>query len=140
MDKKPNIKRTLRMLNHTLRHCHNLFNKVGGEEQTWLTEINQGAKEAIRILESVQEREKAIGELYDLLDETCKDFRETTGQDEVCGLCHYEGCAHKGEEDWCGYCPGFDSDECFVMKNEIRKLAGKELLPDVSGEWGEEDV
>ena len=73
MNRRPNMKRTLRMLNHTLRHCHNLYNKVNGEEQTWLAEINQGAKEAIALLESVQEKNEIIGKLYDLLDETCKD-------------------------------------------------------------------
>ena len=78
----------------------------------------------------IREMEKTINELYGLLEETCKDFREKVGEDDVCGLCLYEGCAYRGEEDWCGWCPGFDGDDCFVMSNEIRKMCGKEILPD----------
>ena len=43
-------KKVIRMLNNTLRHCHNLYNHVTSEEQTWLAEINQGAKEALELL------------------------------------------------------------------------------------------
>lgn len=50
-------KKVIRMLNNTLRHCHNLYNHVTSEEQTWLAEINQGAKEALELLK-VQEKQK----------------------------------------------------------------------------------
>lgn len=43
-------KKVIRMLNNTLRHCHNLYNHVTSEEQTWLAEINQGAKDALELL------------------------------------------------------------------------------------------
>ena len=46
----PDTKKVIRMLNNTLRHCHNLYNHVTSEEQTWLAEINQGAKEALELL------------------------------------------------------------------------------------------
>ena len=42
--------KAIRMLNNTLRHCHNLYNHVTNEEQTWLAEINQGAKDALALL------------------------------------------------------------------------------------------
>ena len=87
--------------------------------------------------DKLKEQQKTISELYDILEDICKDFRQTTGQDDVCGMCMYDGCAYKGEEDWCGYCPGFDSDECFVMGNKIRKMCGKELLPE--GAYCEDD-
>ena len=46
----PDTKKVIRMLNNTLRHCHNLYNHVTSEEQTWLAEINQGAKDALELL------------------------------------------------------------------------------------------
>ena len=42
--------KVIRSLNNTLRHCHNLYNHVTNEEQIWLAEINQGAKDAIALL------------------------------------------------------------------------------------------
>ena len=50
-----NLNKTRRMLTNTFRHCHNLYNKVGIEEQTWLSEINQGAKDALELLTEQQE-------------------------------------------------------------------------------------
>lgn len=49
-------KKVIRMLNNTLRHCHNLYNHVTSEEQTWLAEINQGAKEALELLKEQPEQ------------------------------------------------------------------------------------
>lgn len=43
-------KKVIWLLSNTLRHCHNLYNHVTNEEQTWLAEINQGAKDAIALL------------------------------------------------------------------------------------------
>ena len=54
-EKKPDINRTRRMLNNTLRYCHNLYNKVGFKEQTWLSEINQAAKEALELLKEQEQ-------------------------------------------------------------------------------------
>lgn len=51
-------KKVIRMLNNTLRHCHNLYNHVTSEEQIWLAEINQGAKEALELLKE-QEAERS---------------------------------------------------------------------------------
>ena len=56
-EKKPDINRTRRMLSNTLRHCHNLYNKVGSKEQTWLAEINQAAKEALELLKEREQEE-----------------------------------------------------------------------------------
>lgn len=82
---------------------------------------------------SIDEHEKAqraqketISRLYDMLDETCKNIRECTGKDYVCGLCQYD--ADHGEYGDANECPGFETDECFCMKNEIRKLCGVELI------------
>lgn len=43
-------KKVIMSLSNTLRYCHNLYNHVTNEEQTWLAEINQGAKDAIALL------------------------------------------------------------------------------------------
>ena len=80
--------------------------------------------------ETITSLQSTISELYALLDDVCKDFRERTEEDCVCGLCQYDG-AYKGSSgDWCNECPGFESADCFTMKNEIRKMCGKDLLPE----------
>lgn len=55
-------KKVIRMLNNTLRHCHNLYNHVTSEEQTWLAEINQGAKEALELLEEQKAEQPIVHE------------------------------------------------------------------------------
>ena len=87
------------------------------------------AVEAISIdeYETAQRAQKEIiVRLYDILDETCKDIRERTVKDYVCGLCEYD--TDHGEYGDANECPGFETDECFCMKNEIRKLCGAELV------------
>ena len=48
----------------------------------------------------------------------CKYVRECTGDDIVCGLCEYDA-GTVGEEPI--DCPGFESNECFVLKESLRK-------------------
>ena len=48
----------------------------------------------------------------------CKYVRECTGDDIVCGLCEYDA-GTVGEEPI--ECPGFESNECFVLKESLRK-------------------
>lgn len=48
----------------------------------------------------------------------CKYVRECTGDDIVCGLCEYDA-GTIGEEPM--ECPGFESNECFVLKESLRK-------------------
>lgn len=69
-----------------------------------------------------------INELYALYDDLCKDIRQKYESDDVCGLCQYDG-AYVGESgDWMNECPGFETNECFCMKNSIRKMCGKPLI------------
>ena len=48
----------------------------------------------------------------------CKYVRECTGDDIVCGFCEYDA-GTVGEEPM--ECPGFESNECFVLKESLRK-------------------
>ena len=48
----------------------------------------------------------------------CKYVRECTGDDIVCGLSEYDA-GTVGEEPM--ECPGFESNECFVLKESLRK-------------------
>ena len=48
----------------------------------------------------------------------CKYVRECTGDDIVCGLCEYDAATVGGEPM---ECPGFESNECFVLKESLRK-------------------
>lgn len=47
--------------------------------------------------------------LLTTLNDVCKDTRERSGEDWVCGLCEWDG------PSWME-CPGFESDECFRME------------------------
>ena len=48
----------------------------------------------------------------------CKYVRECTGDDIVCGLCEYDA-GTVGEEPM--ECPGFDSNECFKLKESFKQ-------------------
>ena len=56
--------------------------------------------------------------LLEEFEDLCKYIREVTGGDLVCGLCEYDA-GTVGEEPM--ECPGFDSNECFVLKESLRK-------------------
>ena len=56
--------------------------------------------------------------LIEEFEELCKYIREVTGGDLVCGLCEYDA-GTVGEEPM--ECPGFESNECFVLKESLRK-------------------
>lgn len=43
-------------------------------------------------------------------------IREWERNDSVCGLCEYDCGTSAGYE-----CPGFESDDCFVLKDKYRK-------------------
>lgn len=52
------------------------------------------------------------------LEELCKFVREIHGDDTVCGYCEYD-CGTVGEEPM--ECPGFETNECFKLKEEFKK-------------------
>lgn len=56
--------------------------------------------------------------LLEEFEDLCKYIREVTGSDLVCGLCEYDA-GTVGEEPI--ECPGFESNECFVLKDSVRK-------------------
>lgn len=71
---------------------------------------------------------KTINDLYGMYDGLCKEIREKYESDDVCGLCQYDG-AYVGESgDWMNECPGFETNECFCMKNSIREMCGQPLI------------
>lgn len=76
------------------------------------------------------DKDAVIKYLYNLLNDVCKDVRETHVGEDVCGLCQYDGAYMGDSGDWMNECPGFESNECFTMKNSIRELCGIELLPE----------
>jgi len=82
-----------------------------------------------RAIELLKEQDETIKKLYKILDDTCKEVREKTEQDYVCGLCQYDGAYKTDTGEWANECPGFDERDCFCMKNKIREMCGVELLP-----------
>lgn len=61
---------------------------------------------------------KTVTDLLNEFEELCKAIREEHGDDSVCGYCEYDSgmCG----EDWIE-CPGFESNECFVLKKAFRE-------------------
>ena len=54
-----------------------------------------------------------VNEFEDILSH----IREDNVDDSVCGLCEYDG-AYIGQS---GECPGFEKDDCFVLKEKYRQ-------------------
>lgn len=75
-------------------------------------------------------RSEQVAKLYELLDDVCKSVRSEHEDDSVCGLCQYDGAYMSDSGDWANECPGFDSADCFCMKNEIRRMCGVEEVPE----------
>lgn len=61
---------------------------------------------------------KTVNDLLNELEELCKMVREIHGDDTVCGYCEYDA-GFIGEEPV--ECPGFESNECFVLKKSFCK-------------------
>lgn len=90
-----------------------------------LSDICQAAEDwAIEALEAMEAKDNVIRQLYDLLNDVCSDTREKYEGDDVCGLCAYDGAYRTDSGDWANECPGFETNECFCMKNEIRAMCG----------------
>lgn len=64
-------------------------------------------------VDNLQAAIENIEELLDCIQEICADQRERHGDDSVCGLCEYDGL------EW-QECPGFESDECFLLRHDFR--------------------
>lgn len=63
-------------------------------------------------------RMNKTNELLKEFEELCKFVREVHSDDTVCGYCEYD-CGAVGEEPM--ECPGFETDECFKLKEEFKK-------------------
>lgn len=73
--------------------------------------------------------EEQRDDLFQTLVDVCKNERERHEDDSVCGLCEYDG-AYCGESgDWLNECPGFETNECFCMKEEYCKKWGQPFKP-----------
>lgn len=84
------------------------------------TESNDAIEMAIEALEKQTEYQKRIKSLVNTIEEICKNSRDRHVDDEHCGLCEYDG-AYVGESgDWMNECPGFDTNDCFVLSKEFR--------------------
>jgi len=81
----------------------------------------------------IEKVKKYAADMEERYTEVCADFRERTGQDYVCGACKYGDCVYIGADgDYCGECPGFESDECFVLSDELKRKIW-EIVDIVSG-------
>jgi len=60
-------KKTMEGLNATLRHCHNLYKKYSDDQQA-LAEMNQAAKDAIEIIQMLEDDVKFFKEYKCVVD------------------------------------------------------------------------
>ena len=59
------LKKTMKVLNDTLRHCHNLYKKFS-ENQKELAEMNQAAKDAIELIQELEGYKDIVFSLLDV--------------------------------------------------------------------------
>ena len=59
--------------------------------------------------------------LVNEIEEIFADIRERKVDESVCGLCEYDGAYLSQSGDWCNECPGFETDDCFKLKEKYRK-------------------
>lgn len=78
-----------------------------------------------KLLERAEKAERQVGELFHTLNDVCKDIRERTVEDYVCGFCEYDGACIGESGEWLNECPGFEKDDCFCMKKSIREKYGQ---------------
>ena len=92
----------------------------------YASEEDIGKKTSIHLLNEENEwvsdmrrnRMNKTSELLKEFEELCKYVREVHCDDTVCGYCEYD-CGTVGEEPM--ECPGFETDECFKLKEEFKK-------------------
>lgn len=75
--------------------------------------------------ERAEKAEAQRDELFGILNGVCRDMREKSADEYVCGLCEYDGAYITESGDWANECPGFDMDDCFCMKKSMRKKFGQ---------------
>ena len=68
---------------------------------------------------SEQKVRDKLTKLITELEEIFADIRERHVDDSVCGLCEYD-CDH-GLDGYANECPGFEKDDCFKLKDSIKK-------------------
>ena len=69
-----------------------------------------------------------IDKFVDGFAEIFANIREKEIDDSVCGLCEYDGAYIGQSGDWFNECPGFDQDDCFRLKEKLRKKWTDEIL------------
>ena len=62
-----------------------------------------------------------LAALVNEFEEILSHIREREVNDSVCGLCEYDGAYIGQSGDWCNECPGFEKDDCFVLKKKYRQ-------------------
>lgn len=101
------------------------YSKDPDLEFTCSLKMHQDAYEYIKkLLNKIEKLKKQRDRAFDLLVQTCKDVRERTGEDYVCGLCEYDGAYIAESGNWGNECPGFETDECFCISAAIKKQCG----------------
>lgn len=68
---------------------------------------------------SLEEVNKWVDKLINELESIFSDIREKEVDDCVCGLCEYD-CDH-GLDGFANECPGFEKDDCFKLKDNIKE-------------------
>ena len=67
-----------------------------------------------------EDQRSKIKELLEEIETICQDVRERYGQEDVCGLCEYDGAYIGQSGDWMNECPGFETDECFKLSESFK--------------------
>lgn len=82
-------------------------------------------------------RQAAIDKFIDGLEKIFAYIRDVYVDDSVCVLCEYDG-VYIGEFGYLCKCPGFDKDDCFKLRDKIRKKWTNEIIkavPSAETKW-----
>lgn len=116
-----------------------LLEKTGVSRESIESKLMLEAKEEIeklrknlifQIEESVRSNDSRLKYMdflhnaMELYEETCKNVRDCTGEDYVCGMCKWDCDTSIGPSgDHMSECPGFEKDDCFELDtNKFRKI------------------
>ncbi len=86
-----------------------------GVMEKLIEELEQEPCEDVISREAVEDK---LLRLCNELEGIFSDIREKNVDDSVCGLCEYD-CDH-GLDGYANECPGFETDECFKLADQIR--------------------
>lgn len=104
-----------------MKQCETAITDLLIENQSLRNAANGFKDQAKKAEERAEKAEKQRNDLFQILNDLCKDVRAKSADEYVCGFCEYDGACIGENGEWLNECPGFEKDDCFCMKKSIRE-------------------